>query len=510
MNAVPWLSLVVFLPWIGALLLWLWPKAPSGVVWTLSLAFSGSTLILGGLALSCFDPSHGGYQFVERVPWIRTLGIDYHLGLDGMSLLLVLLTGIVSPLALIASLRRVTQTRMLALLFLLLQGCALGVFLALDFFPWFIFWELSLVPAFFLIKVWGGPGAGRAAYTFVVVTLAGSAGLLLAFAAIHGATGTMNFVDLARLRAEGELTLRLAEYGGTVPTLIFLGVLAGLAVKAPLFPFHAWMPPTYAEAPTGVAMFLTGVMSKMGVYGFFRILWPLFPGDLRDHSGPLLLLAMGGAIFGALAALRQTDLKRMLAYSSLNHVSYCLVALFAAAGAVRAQGAAVEPALAGALVQAFNHGLSASALFFCVGVLEARGWGARGLNDFGGVRVAAPLLSLLCGVALFSSLGLPGLNGFVGEFLVFRGLFGLSPWAAVAGTIALLATALFLLTFWQRVFHGSRSGVTAGAFADLDAGERTVLVPLVVLMVLLGVVPGLITGLINPLVTHWAASLPLS
>ncbi|MFO1449281.1 MAG: NADH-quinone oxidoreductase subunit M [Opitutaceae bacterium] len=506
MNDLPLLTLIVFLPWVGALLLWLWPKAPARA---LSLVFSASTLVLAGVAATGFDPAVPGYQWVERHAWIVSLQVDYHLGVDGMGLLMVILTGLVSPLALTAVLRRVEAPRLAALLFLLLQGAALGVFVALDFFPWFVFWELSLVPAFFLIKVWGGAGAGRAAYTFVVTTLAGSAGLLLGFAALYAATGTMNFADLARLQAEGRLVGQLSALGAGMPTLVFLGVLVGLAVKAPLFPLHTWMPPTYAEAPAGVAMFLTAVMSKMGVYGFFRILWPLFPEALRVHADVLVALALGGAVLGAMAALRQTDIRRMLAYSSLNHVSYCLIALFAAAAGVKGQEPAVEAALTGALVQAFNHGLSASALFFCAGVLESRAGGSREFSSYGGVRTVAPLLAGVCGISLFSSLGLPGLNGFVGEFLVFRGVFGLYPWVAAIGTIGLLATALFLLTFWQRVFHGPRAGAAAGAFADLDGGERAVLVPLCGVMLILGVMPGLVTSWINPLVVQWAATLPM-
>lgn len=506
MNELPLLSLLVALPWFGALLLWLWPKAP---VRGLAFVFCASTLVLGVIAAAGFDPTRTGYQWTERHAWIPSLHIDYHLGLDGMSLLLVLLTGVVSPVALATVLRRIESPRLAALLFLLLQGAALGVFVALDFFPWFICWEFSLVPAFFLIKGWGGAGAGRAAYTFVVTTLAGSAGLLLAFAALYAATGTMNFVDLAQLQAEGRLPGLLTAVGAGVPTLAFVGALVGLAVKAPLFPLHTWMPATYAEAPPGVALFLTAVMSKMGVYGFFRILWVLFPADLRVHADLLLLLALGGAVLGAMAALRQTDVRRMLAYSSLNHVSYCLVALFAAAAGVKGQEVAVEAALSGALVQAFNHGLSASALFVCAAALESRAGGSREFARFGGVRAVAPVLAGMSGVALFSSLGLPGLNGFVGEFLIFRGVFGLAPWAAVVGTVGLLATALFLLTFWQRVFHGPPAGAAAGPFPDLDRGEIAVLLPLCVLMIVLGVAPGLITPWINPLVTGWAATLPM-
>jgi NADH-quinone oxidoreductase subunit M len=507
MNTLPWLSLIVFTPWIGALLLALLPKLDAKAARAVTLIFSLSTLALGLGVAANFDAANTAYQLVERHPWIAALNVDYHLGLDGMSLLLVLLTGLVGPASVLASWRSDRSPRLHGLLLLLLQGAALGVFVALDFFPWFLFWELSLVPAFFLIKMWGGRNATAAAYQFVVYTIGGSAFMLLGFAAVYGATGTLSFPALTALAASGELTSKLTHVAPFVPTAVFLGVLLGLAVKVPLFPFHTWLPAAYAEAPTGTSMFLTGVMSKMGVYGFLRILWPLFPLQLHAAAQPLTWLALGGVVLGAFAAMRQTDLKRMVAYSSVNHLSYCLLALFAVAAAGPANPTAASSALSGTLLQMFNHGLSAAALFFCVGALEARSGGLRGLNDFGGVRSAAPILAGLSGIAMFSSLGLPGLNGFVGEFLIFRGVWGLTPWAAAVACLGLLATALFLLTFWQRVFHGPRAGASAGAFADAQPLEYAVLVPLAALMLLFGLLPQLLISLFNPLTTAWATHL---
>ena len=526
MNAPPLLSLLVFTPWAGAALLTFLRGAKPGTARFLAVTFSLSTLLLSAAVLLNFDPSRNAPQFVERHPWITALNVHYHLGLDGMSLLLVLLTGIITPASLFASWRSIKNWRLFGALFLFLQGSALGVFLALDFFHWFVFWELSLVPAFFLIKLWGARGAARAAYQFVIYTIGGSAFMLLGFAALYAATGTLDFTRLAQEAADGTLASKLAAAGGWWPQAVFLGVLLGLAVKVPLWPFHTWLPPAYAEAPTGVSMFLTGVMSKMGVYGFLRILWPIFPAQLHAVATPLLWLALGGVVFGAFAAMRQTDLKRMVAYSSLNHLSYCLLALFAiahATGRAAPTSEAATAALSGTLLQMFNHGLSAAALFFCVGLLETRSGGQRGLGDFGGVRTAAPIFAGLAGIAMFSSLGLPGLNGFVGEFLIFRGVFGLTPWAAAIATLGLLATAIFLLTFWQRVFHGPAGGAlhpdtapySAGSghkapptkssrFADVHGVEYAVLVPLVALMFVLGVAPQLLTALINPLVTAWA------
>lgn len=505
MTSIPWLSLVIFTPWAGALLLAVMPRASAVTCRWVGLFASFSTLGFGARLLGAFDPQSIGGQFVERHAWIASLNVSYHLGLDGLSLLLVLLTGLVAPAALLSAWNRPDSARGFPALLLLLQGAALGTFLALDFFHWFLFWELSLVPAFFLIKLWGGPGATQAAYQFVVYTVAGSVFMLLAFAAIFAAVGTLDFVQLARLAADGSLGEKLAAVGPFLPKAVFLGIFLGLAVKVPLFPFHTWLPSAYAEAPIGASMFLTGVMSKMGVYGFLRIVWPLFPAQLHAAATPLLWLALAGVVLGAFAALRQTDLKRMVAYSSINHVSYCLLAIFAVASASSpgAQAPAAVSALAGALLQMFNHGLSAAALFFCIGILETRSGGRRGLDDFGGVRSAAPIFAGLCGFALFSSLGLPGLNGFVGEFLIFRGVFGLAPWTAAIACLGLFATALFLLTFWQRVFHGPRAGVTAASFRDLDGREKAVLAALAAIMLLFGVLPQLLIGLFNPLVTSW-------
>jgi len=497
MTAPALLTWLVFLPWLGGALVAVLPQRFSRVA---SLALSLSTLAFG-VALDA--PGAGA---AVRADWMPALHIRYHLAVDGLSLLLILLTGVVAPMSLLASWRVPGDGRLFRSLFLLLQGSALGVFVARDFFLWFVFWELSLVPAYFLIKLWGGAGATRAAYQFVVYTLGGSAFLLLGFAAIYAAAGTMDFTELQALPAGG-LAARLGPAGAA---MAFTGVLLGLAVKVPLFPFHTWLPPAYAEAPVGVSMFLTGVMAKMGVYGFLRILWPLFPGQLQAASGLLLGLALAGILVGAFAALAQTDLKRMLAYSSFSHVSFCLLALFAVTGLTGPRGAtaaaAGTAALAGAVLQLFNHGLSAATLFFFVGVLETRAGGKRGLDDFGGVRAAAPVLAGLCGIALFSSLGLPGLNGFVSEFLILRGVFGLAPWVAAASCLGLLATAVYLLTFYQRVYHGPLPAARA-SLADLSGMEVATVGLAIALMFVLGVYPQPLIHLANGVASLWAGGL---
>ena len=504
------LSLLIFTPLIGGLLLLLAHKLHPTLSRLLGLCFSLTTLLFGAGATIIMMEWLGTAPMIKIPPHLNPvkiqegeavtqsfLGFNYHLGLDAISLLLVLLTGIIAPMCLLAS-WKVKRPQIFFGLILLTQGAALGVFLSLNFFLWFLFWELSLFPMFFLIKLWGGPGAQRAAYQFVLYTIGGSAFMLLAFAAIYAATGTVDFARLsamANVYGPSILNENLAVLGGAVPMLVFLGVLVGLAVKVPMYPFHTWLPATYAEAPVGASMFLTAILSKMGIFGVHRILWPNFGEQLKAGAPILIWLSLAGVVLGAYAALRQTDLKRMIAYSSINHLSYCLLAIFAVYSATSGTQADADSAFAGTLLQMFNHGLSAAALFFCIGVLEDR-TGLRGLNDFGGVRKVAPLFTTFCGIAMFSSLGLPGLNGFVSEFLIFRGVFGVKPWAAAIACLGLLGTAVFFLNFWQKVFHGPTAANSAKV-ADLSLREVLVLAPVTVLMFVIGLWPQSLLSLIQ-------------
>jgi NADH-quinone oxidoreductase subunit M len=322
--------------------------------------------------------------------------------------------------------------------------------------------------------------------------------MLAAFLALYAATGAFDFAQLSQLARGGLL------FAGrrTLATAVFAGVFLGLAVKVPLVPFHTWLPAAYTEAPTGTAMLLTGAMSKMGVYGFLRILLPIFPAQMRALERPMLWLAVATIVFPAAAAFAQKDLKRMVAYSSINHLGYCLLGIFAA---VKLTGSAAggtnekAAALNGVILQMFNHGLTASALFYFVGLIEQRGGGLRGLDDFGGLRRTAPVFCGLMGVTLLASLGLPGLNGFPGEFLIFKGVVPLAWWAAAVSTLGLLLTAVFLLTILQRVFSGPLPGRWSG-WPDLTTGERWAVLPVIALIFALGLFPQLLTGLSNPAV----------
>ena len=515
MTAFPWITLLTLLPFCGGAIVLCIPAEQRRLARFVALGCALASFALALIVWANFQKSTGALQFEELHDWIPTLAVRYHVGMDGLSLLMVLLSSIVVPMALLASWDIQERVPIYFGLVLLLQAGLVGTFTALNFFHWFLFWELSLIPAFFLIKFWGGPMRSAAATQFFVYTMVGSVGLLLAFLAIFLSTQKFDFVDLAELGRNGSLVSALSNLGWKELTaksfglLIFGGAFLGLAVKVPLVPFHTWLPTAYAEAPTGTTMLLTGLMSKMGVYGFIRILVPIFPEAMRWVATPLLWLAAISIVFSAGAAFAQRDLKRMLAYSSINHLGYCLLAIFA----VMNSGAAlVSPAtektaaLNGAFLQMFNHGLTAAVLFWFVGLLEQRGRGLRGLDDFGGLRKVAPVFCGLMGIALFSSLGLPGLNGFIGEFLIFKGAFPLASAATAVSAIGLLVTAIFILTLLQRVFNGPLNAKWA-ALPDLTFEERLLIAPAIALMFILGIYPQLLLGFINSTVMEMVKSL---
>jgi NADH-quinone oxidoreductase subunit M len=449
--------------------------------------------------------SDGAMHFVEHSDWVPGLGIEYHLGVDGLGALMVLLSALVSLMAIAASRKVIQQPGLYFALILLLESGLFGTFTALNFFHWFLFWELSLIPAFFLIKLWGGEGRGAAATQFFVYTMVGSVALLLAFLALFVATGSMDFVVLARMAASGELATAIQSHLGPVSLWLALAVLLGFAVKVPLMPFHTWLPATYSKAPTPVTMLLTGAMSKMGVYGLLRLALPIFGAQLAQVRTPLLVLAVLTVVAGAWAAVVQKDLKRIFAYSSVNHLGYCLLAIFAVAvpstaGAQLSRTAALD----GVVLQMFNHGLTAAAIFWFLTFLEERSGGSLGISDFGGLRKPAPVFCGLMGIALFSSLGLPGLNGFVSEFLIFRGVFPLSWLSATVSVLGLLITAAVILTVIQRVFTGPLPERWK-AFPDLSFGERIAVAPALLLMAVLGLMPQLVLGAVNTTVMHLLA-----
>jgi NADH-quinone oxidoreductase subunit M len=496
------LTILILVPLLGGLIVAGTGSANRNLARGLSLFFSLIGLT-GALCLwTHFKNGSGDLQFVEGpASWVPSLGIQYFLGIDGLGLLMVMLTALIVPLSILVSWSLDDRPHLYHALILWLQAGLFGTFTALNFIHWFMFWELGLIPAFFLVKLWGGPNRGPAAMQFFIYTMVGSVALLLSFLAIWLATRSFDFIALKEMARNGVLAEKIhATFGWrNAGLLIFFGAFLGFAVKVPVVPFHTWLPAVYSEAPSPVTMLLTGVMSKMGVYGFLRILLPIFPDQIRQVLNLLLWLAVATIVLSACAAFAQRDLKRMVAYSSVNHLGYCLLAMFAAVGAatdVHQPELQKAAALDGVLLQMFNHGLTASALFLFVALLEKRSGGLRGLDDFGGLRKVVPVFAGLMGIALFSSLGLPGLNGFVGEFLVFKGVFPLAPWAAALSTIGLLVTAIFLLTLIQRVFCGPVNERWA-RMPDLSTAERFLVLPSIALMFVLGIWPQALLGVID-------------
>ncbi len=502
-TGLPVLTLLTVLPLAGAAIALVSGKHARAVALFTTIA---------SLALALFVwtslPADGTMGMVERVAWAPSLGIEYHLGVDGLGALMLVLSAIVTLMSVDAAHRVHHQPNLYFGLVLVLESGLFGSFTALNFFHWFLFWELSLIPAFFLIKLWGGTRRGPAATQFFVYTMAGSVALLLSFLAVFLSTGSMDFGQLTQLASNGALEHAVTAHLGPVTIWLAIGVLAGFAVKVPMIPFHTWLPAAYAEAPSPVTMLLTGAMSKMGVYGLLRIALPLFGHQIAQMRTPLLVLAVATVVMGAWAAAAQTDLKRVFAYSSVNHLGYCLLGTFALA--IPAAGAAAQAsqaaALNGIILQMFNHGVTAAALFWFIAMLQERTGGHRGIDQFGGIRKPAPVLAGLMGIVLFSSLGLPGLNGFVGEFLIFRGVFPLAWVAATVSLLGLLVTAAVILTVIQKVFTGPVPDHCA-AFPDLHHGERLAMVPVIGLMLIVGLVPQIIVDSVNPtvvnLLAHW-------
>jgi NADH-quinone oxidoreductase subunit M len=509
MSGYHLLTLLTVLPLVGAALALLGGKHARAVAFITTFASLALALVVWTQL-----PANGGIGLVEQLAWAPSLGIEYHLGVDALGALMLVLSAIVTLMSVDAAHRVHHQPRLYFALVLTLEAGLFGSFTALNFFHWFLFWEFCLIPAFFLIKLWGGARRGPAATQFFIYTMAGSAVLLIAFLAIFAATGSMDFYHLTLLASNSELEPMVAAHlGPKVMIWLAIGVLAGFAVKVPMFPFHTWLPAAYAEAPSPVTMLLTGAMSKMGVYGLLRIALPLFGAQIARLRIPLLVLAVATVVLGASVAAAQKDLKRVFAYLSVNHLGYCLLGIFALAipatgpGIDTALHATQSAALNGVMLQMFNHGITAAMLFWFVAMIQQRSGGHRGIDQFGGLRKPAPVLAGLMGIVLFSALGLPGLNNFPGEFLIFRGAFPLAWIAATVSLLGLLVTAAVILNVNQKVFWGPLPEHCTN-FPDLHHGERLALAPVIVLMFLVGFLPSLITNSVNPtvkyLLAHWS------
>jgi NADH-quinone oxidoreductase subunit M len=482
------ISVLILIPVAGAIALYIGQPRNAR---TVALIFNALSAFYALMLWQKFDAIAPGLQLVERHAWIPSIGAEYLVGVDGLSLLLVLLTSLVFPFAFSAQ----RLERGACALMLVMQSALYGTFTAQNFVLWFLFYEMSLVPAFLLIKIYGAENRDYAAVKFFIYTFFGSVAMLLAFLGIYFAKGTFDFVTLSSLGKSGLLV-------GKLQWLAFAGIFLGLAVKVPLFPFHTWLPDAYQTAPTGVSMALTGALSKMGVYGFIRLLVPLFPSEIKIAGPWLLALVVCSIVFAPLAAWAQRDLKRMVAYLSINHLGYCLLGVFAISARSTSSLIDMHAALSGVFLQIFNHGLTAAALFYFVGLLEQRR-GLRGIDDFGGLMQRAPLLCGWMSIAMFSSLGLPGLNGFIGEFLIFKGSFAAAASFTAVAVLGLFFTAVTFMRAMQSLFSGPLAESCSG-FPDLIRGEKFVIVPVMLLMFGIGISPQFIFNIFNATVVQMA------
>ncbi len=499
-------SMLTLLPFLGGIAVLLVGRAGRGAARLTAAVFATAAVAYTILLWCRFQPALAGMQFEEMHPWEPAIGLAYHVGLDGLSLLMLAVSSIVVLMSVAASWSNPKQGPVYFALLLFLETGLFGTFTALNFLHWFLFWELSLIPAFFMIRLWGGSGRARAATQFFVYTMVGSIPLLLSFLAIFLASGSFDFIELTRMAQTGQLAAAIGQNlhwhqwdSGHITMFLFCGAFLGFAVKTPVVPFHGWLASAYGEGASETTMVMTGVLSKMGVYGFLRILLPIFPEQMWRAQTILLWLAIATIVLPAFAAWAQTDLKRMFAYGSINHLGYCILGIVAVDG-FHWRGCEPDRREGGGAYRCdaavFSHGITAAALFWFLALLERRSGGVLGLNDFGGLRRAMPVFSGLMGIAVFTSLGLPGLMGFPGEFLIFKGVFPLTWWAASLAVIGLLMTAVFLLTILQRVFSGELHERWAG-MPDLTLAEQCTLAPAVALMFVLGVYPQLISGMVH-------------
>jgi NADH-quinone oxidoreductase subunit M len=504
------LTLILFFPILAAVVVFCLPKDNlKAIRWT---AFGASLIpfLLTIFLLTQFKPGQPGYQFQEQYTWYAALNSTFHVGVDGLSLTMVLLTTLLSPLALLASFNITDRLKAYMMLFLFLETGMLGVFVAVDLLIFFVFWEIGLVPMYFLINQWGSEKGEReiwkgikiqarnyASLKFIIYTMGGSLGLLLAIQLL----GVLfqNY-DLPVLYTKWNALTTGTILGlsvSTVKTVAFWAFVIAFAIKVPVWPFHTWLPDAHTEAPTAGSMILAGVLLKLGAYGFLRLVLPLYPVESAKYAGWLAFLAVMAIVFGSFAAFGQKDFKRLVAYSSVNHMGFVLLGIAAAARAAGTLNGTI--ALNGAVLQMFNHGLSAAGMFFLVGVIYERTH-TRNLDDLGGLF---PLVPIYGGILIFTSmasLGLPGLNGFISEFLVVRGSWPVLPVFTTIAMLGLLFTGAYILKGIKSVLHGPLNEQWAHGehkLTDINLREIIVMAPLMVLILVIGIYPAWIMDIIN-------------
>jgi NADH-quinone oxidoreductase subunit M len=480
----PLLSLILWSPLILGLLLLFLPSEPVGVPRRTAFAFSLVPFLFSLLMLAEFDPSVGTLQLIESVEWMPSLGVRYSLGVDGFSVWLVLLTTLLTPVVLLASWSDIQRRiREFMLFMLVLEWGMLGALLAIDLFLFFLFWELMLFPMAFVIGIWGGERRYYATIKFVLYTMAGSALMLVAIL----------YLVLRRAQA-GPLTFDIVSLYDTPlswheQTLLFWAFAVAFMIKVPMVPMHTWLPDAHTEAPTGGSVDLAGVLLKMGAYGFLRFALPMFPLAAQDAFPVIVALSVLGIVYGAMVAFPQADMKRLIAYSSVSHMGFVMLGIYA----FNLVG------LSGGVLQMLNHGVSTSGLFLLVGLMHDRTH-TREISYYGGIWAVVPVWSSIFLVVMLGSIGLPGTNGFVGEFLILLGAFRAHPWAAAAGTTGVVLGAAYLLTMYKHIVFGPLRNPKNEHLPDLTRREVAALVPIVALTFLIGIYPRFFLERIEPTV----------
>ncbi len=474
---MPILSAIVFLPLLGAIAVALTRRESVRAPRVVAAVFSAAALALSLVVLFGFRPGQPGVQFVEKAPWVPSLGVSYFLGVDGLNLPMVVLTALLTFLAVLASWRIELRPKEYFAILLLLETGVLGVFTALDLALFFLFWEVELIPMYLLIGIWGGPRREYAAIKFVIYTLLGSAMMLVGILALYFRTPAPHTFDM--------LAMSQMRFEPVFASVVFLFLFFGFAVKLPVFPFHTWLPDAHVEAPTAVSVLLAGVLLKMGAYGMLRINVGILPDAAKQYALLIGVLAVVNVLYGALVSMVQRDLKAMVAYSSISHMGYVLLGLSALS----------YVSLSGAALQMFTHGTITGLLFLLVGAVYERTH-TRQIAEMGGLAPRMPLLATVFVMAGLASLGLPGMAGFIAEFTVFVGSFPAIPALTILGAAGIVITAGYLLWMLQRVFFGPLNP----RFVDLGDAYGVEVVPLVALVaviILVGVYPSILTDVVN-------------
>jgi NADH-quinone oxidoreductase subunit M len=482
------LSWIVFLPLLGVLLIFFINKNQHNALKWVALLFSIADFVLTLVLFTSFDGNNVGMQFRDGpMPWIRSLGVTFSLGVDGISILLVVLTPFLTAIAIASAWNAIKEkVKGFVITMLMLETGMLGVFCATDLFLFYLFWEAMLFPMYFLIGVWGGPRKIYAAIKFVLFTMFGSLLMLV---------GVIKLYLMTSPEPGGRTTDLLTILNLQVPpglqTWLFLVFALAFAIKVPLFPFHTWLPDAHVEAPTAGSIILAGVLLKMGTYGFLRFCLPLFPQATIQYMPIISIMALIGITYGAFVAMVQTDVKSMVAYSSVAHLGFVMLGMFA----LTMQG------ISGSILQMINHGISTGALFLLVGMIYERRH-TRRIADFGGIAHVMPVFTAIFLIVTLSSIGLPGTNGFVGEFLILLGTFKTNVTYAVIGTSGIVLAAVYMLWMVQRVFYGALDKDENRKLHDIDWRERLIAIPLIIMIFWIGIFPKTFLSKIEPTVKH--------